>query len=112
MRVLIASRIRKPGWELSTEETEKVFKDWAELRNKWASFGKVLSTFYSPGTGLPAPDNEEWFAIKIFEVPDVAAVNSMVMAYTRSEVKKVIYSSFIIGTADGLEKEWLEKQKD
>lgn len=111
MRLLIASRMREAAWQLGAEDTEKGLKAWNELRNKWASLGKVVGTFFSPGNGLPAPGSEGWFALKIFEVPDVATVEKMNMAYFRSEISKSFDCRFIVGAPDGLEKEWLEKQK-
>ena len=110
MSLLIASRMREAAWQLGAEYAEKGLKDWHELRSKWASLGKVVATFFSPGNGLPAPDRQDWFALKIFEVPDMATVEKMNMAYFRSEISANVECKFIVGAPDGLEKEWLEKQ--
>ena len=112
MRVLVATRHRETVWQMAPEDGDRVLKSWHELRNKWASLGKVVGTFYSPGNGLPAPGQEEWSALKIYEVPDIAIVNNMFMAYILSEVHKYFDCRFIVGTSDDLEKEWLEKQQD
>jgi len=112
MRVLIATRFRET-WQLAPlEDAEKSLKSWHELRNKWASLGKVVGTFFGPGNGLPAPGQEDWFALKIFEVPDIDTVKKMSMAYFFSEVRKYADCRFIVGTEDDLEKEWLDKQQN
>jgi hypothetical protein len=102
MRVLIVSGVVQ-DWarEVETPEVEKLLEAWAELKDEWRTMGKVLNTFYSPSIGLPmANQNGEWTSFKIFEVSDIAAVQSMYMAYLRSPVRKCMDCKFIVGKSD------------
>jgi hypothetical protein len=110
MRLLIASAIRNSAYQSSPEEVKEAMSAWSDIRNKWASLGKVICTFYSPGNGLPAPQDGSWGTFKIYEVPDMDTVAQMHTAYLTSEIKATVDCRFVVGKPDNLEKEWLEKQ--